>query len=50
MNKYPPTAKQFRAYFKKHDLTLRIVCNMLGVHKRTVGNWKDGSVEMPYAS
>ena len=49
MNKYPPTAKQFTAYFKKHALTLRVVRDMLRVHKRTIGNWKDGSVEMPYA-
>ena len=50
MNKYPPTAKQFSAYFKKHDLTLRIVCDMVGASKRTVGNWKSGEVVMPYAS
>ncbi len=50
MNKYPPTAKQFSAYFKKHDLTLRIVCEMVGASKRTVGNWKSGEHEMPYAS
>ena len=49
MKKYPPTAKQFCAYFYKHELTLRMVSEMLGVHVRTVGNWKDGSVEMPYA-
>ena len=49
MKKYPPTAKQFSAYFKKHDLTLRSVCEMVGASKRTVGYWKSGEVEMPYA-
>ena len=48
MNKHPPTAKQFRTYFDKHKLTLRSVCDMVGVTKRTVGNWKSGVREMPY--
>ena len=50
MNKYPPTPKQFSAYMKKHDLTLRNVSEMVGTSKRTVGNWKSGEHEMPYAS
>ena len=50
MNKYPPTAKQFSAYMKKHDLRLRNVCDMVRASKRTVGNWKSGVHEMPYAS
>ena len=51
MKKHPPTPKQFSAYMKKHDLTLRSVCEMVGASsKRTVGNWKDGTRVMPYAS
>ena len=50
MNKYPPTPKQFSAYMKKHNLTLRIVCEMVGATKRTVGNWKSGVYVMLYAS
>ncbi len=50
MNKYPPTAKQFSAYMKKHNLTLRNVSEMVGATKRTVGNWKSGVYVMPYAS
>ena len=50
MNKHPPTAKQFDAYFKKHKLTLRMVSEMVGVTTRSVGYWKSGEVEMPYAS
>ncbi len=49
MNKYPPTAKQFSVYFDKHGLTLRMVCDMVRVTKRTVGFWKSGDVQMPYA-
>ena len=50
MNKHPPTPKQFSAYMKKHGLTLRSVCDMVQVTKRTVGNWKSGVREIPYAS
>ncbi len=49
MNKYPPTAEQFRTYFDKHKLTRRVVCEMVGVQMRAVSNWKNGSVVMPYA-
>ena len=34
----------------KHGLTLRMVCDMVGVTKRAVGNWKSGVREIPYAS
>ncbi len=50
MDKYPPTAKQFCVYFDRHKLTLKVVCEMVGVTKRTVGFWKSGDVQMPYAS
>ena len=50
MNKYPPTAKQFSAYMKKHNLTLRSVSEMVGTTKRAVSYWKSGEVEMLYAS
>ena len=50
MQNYPPTPKQFSAYMDQHDLTLRMVYEMVGTSKRTVNNWKSGVHEMPYAS
>ncbi len=50
MKKYPPTAKQFSAYMKKHSLTLRMVAELVGVSKPAVSLWKSGVHQIPYSS